>query len=71
MQEELKTIAKQNVWLLVLLALAGGFVLYVRNVPREEERPSTPELSSDSFRILDSTVTPQIADQIIIIEPIQ
>lgn len=58
----------RNAWLTVLLAaaVAVAWYSYYRNAQLAQEL--APELSSQSFRILDSTVTPRPAERVIRIE---
>ncbi|PJE64831.1 MAG: hypothetical protein COU90_01035 [Candidatus Ryanbacteria bacterium CG10_big_fil_rev_8_21_14_0_10_43_42] len=71
MRNEIKAILFQNIWLIALLIIAGGFVVYTKNNALDGDGVPPQELSSQSFRILDSTLTPRPVEQTIIIEPIR
>jgi hypothetical protein len=70
MQNKIKEIVINHAWLLTLLVIAGGFVLYTHGEPIKGGVENSEQLSSESFRILDSTVTPRLIDQVITIEPL-
>ena len=58
----------RSAWLILLLAAAVSvaWYSYYRNAKLAEEL--APELSSQSFKILDSTITPKPAERVIRIE---
>lgn len=58
----------RNAWLLVLLAAAVAVAWYSYYQDAKFAEKLAPELSSQSFRILDSTVTPRPAERVIRIE---
>lgn len=58
----------RSAWLLVLLAAAAGMAWYSYYYNGKRTQELAPELSSQSFRVLDSTITPKPAERVIRIE---